>query len=395
MKINNHKAPYFSVVIPTKNRSFFLKKTIDSVLSQSFSSFELIIVDNDDTNLTELLIKNYDDSRLVYLRTGGLSMGDNWQKGLESAAGEYIIFNADKTLLMKDGLNMLHEYTIQYTDISIFNYGYHAYYDDDELYIERKFSDTPKIIESNFLINCILDSKFSDFISLTGRGYNSCIRRELLIRINNSIGKICEFHNPDYSIEYNTMLDGQSSLYIPYSPLLARQKSIKEGGYGNGSSYFFKTNQFATYLNDYKSKGIKYDDFVPIKHYMVYSVLMNDFLKIANRWGYSFKINIVNYYLVNIRETFSRWSYNVDIKEELYSILNALKKEKFYTKFKVTVRCIPVFFKIIFYKPYRFIEKNNSINSFINMLRKNNWKKNAIKYTSIEHCIEANSCPLP
>ena len=38
--------PFFSVVIPTYNRSDVLSRSVDSVLSQTYQNFELIIIDN-------------------------------------------------------------------------------------------------------------------------------------------------------------------------------------------------------------------------------------------------------------------------------------------------------------------------------------------------------------
>ena len=38
------KSPFFSIIIPTKNRSFLVSKAIDSVLSQEFNDYELIIL---------------------------------------------------------------------------------------------------------------------------------------------------------------------------------------------------------------------------------------------------------------------------------------------------------------------------------------------------------------
>ena len=49
-------SPYFSVIIPTFNRQDFVKKAIDSVLSQMFIDFELIVVDDGSTDGTKNLI---------------------------------------------------------------------------------------------------------------------------------------------------------------------------------------------------------------------------------------------------------------------------------------------------------------------------------------------------
>jgi len=58
----------FSVVLPTYNRAHLLERSVRSVLNQSFSDFELIIVDDNSTDDTEDYINSIDDSRIIYIR---------------------------------------------------------------------------------------------------------------------------------------------------------------------------------------------------------------------------------------------------------------------------------------------------------------------------------------
>ena len=48
------KSPFFSIIIPTYNRSALIKEAINSVINQSFKDFELIIVDDGSTDNTKL-----------------------------------------------------------------------------------------------------------------------------------------------------------------------------------------------------------------------------------------------------------------------------------------------------------------------------------------------------
>ena len=91
--------PFFSVVLPTKNRSFLVGHAIRSVLQQSFPDFELIVVDNDDTDATRKVVETFKDPRLRYLRTGGFSMPDNWEHGSSASRGEYLLVIEDKQML--------------------------------------------------------------------------------------------------------------------------------------------------------------------------------------------------------------------------------------------------------------------------------------------------------
>src|SRR4051794_13536385 len=65
--LTTSKYPKITVIIPTYNRGAFICEAIDSVLSQTFQDFELIIVDDGSTDNTAVLISAYADCRLRYL----------------------------------------------------------------------------------------------------------------------------------------------------------------------------------------------------------------------------------------------------------------------------------------------------------------------------------------
>lgn len=57
-----------SVVMPVYNGEKYLRECIDSVLAQTFTDFEFIIVDDGSTDSTESIIKSYTDDRVVYIK---------------------------------------------------------------------------------------------------------------------------------------------------------------------------------------------------------------------------------------------------------------------------------------------------------------------------------------
>ena len=64
------KKPKLSIGMPIYNAENFLRNRLDSLLSQKFSDFELIISDNASTDLTEQICKEYlsKDNRIQYFR---------------------------------------------------------------------------------------------------------------------------------------------------------------------------------------------------------------------------------------------------------------------------------------------------------------------------------------
>jgi len=91
------KSIEISVVIPVHKRTYFLQKAIKSVLEQTYSNFEIIVVDDNSnstiSNLIKGIVKNFNDSRIRYIDHGinrGVSAARN--TGIRSSNGKYIAF---------------------------------------------------------------------------------------------------------------------------------------------------------------------------------------------------------------------------------------------------------------------------------------------------------------
>lgn len=84
--------PYFSIVIPTFNRAHLLMDTIQEVLTQNFTDFELIIADDGSNDNTEEVINKINDPRVSYKyqSNNGVSAARNF--GARFAKGKYLIF---------------------------------------------------------------------------------------------------------------------------------------------------------------------------------------------------------------------------------------------------------------------------------------------------------------
>lgn len=87
------KVPRVSVIMPTYNRGHILKQAVMSVKNQSYSDFELIIIDDGSTDNTEEIIGEISDGDIVYLKSA-YNRGANYARniGLKKARGTYITF---------------------------------------------------------------------------------------------------------------------------------------------------------------------------------------------------------------------------------------------------------------------------------------------------------------
>lgn len=84
-------SPKFSVIIATYNSAHTLSKAIDSVLSQTYRAYEIVIIDDGSTDDTGLVVSNYGDKVRYYLQSNsGVSVARN--KGAEMAKGDWLTF---------------------------------------------------------------------------------------------------------------------------------------------------------------------------------------------------------------------------------------------------------------------------------------------------------------
>lgn len=94
-----------SIILPTYNRAHVLKKSLDSVLKQTYKEFEIILVDDGSTDDTKELVESYQDARIKYYYIDinqGAAAARNY--GLERASYQYIAFQDSDDIWYEDKL---------------------------------------------------------------------------------------------------------------------------------------------------------------------------------------------------------------------------------------------------------------------------------------------------
>ena len=115
--------PFFSVVMPTFNRSNKISQTIESVLNQTFRNYEFIIVDDGSTDQTEEVVSRYTlkDPRIKYIKTknwGGPARPRNI--GIKASKGSYVSFLDDDDIWYKNKLEVVNKYILGHPNAILF-----------------------------------------------------------------------------------------------------------------------------------------------------------------------------------------------------------------------------------------------------------------------------------
>lgn len=116
----------FSIGIPAY-KSKYLKECIDSILSQIYKDFEIVIVNDASPEDIDSIVKSYSDSRIRYYKNavncGAVNVVDNWNKCLSYAEGDFIICMGDDDKLLPNCLEEFNSMINKYPNLDV----YHAW----------------------------------------------------------------------------------------------------------------------------------------------------------------------------------------------------------------------------------------------------------------------------
>jgi len=116
-----HSTPFFSVVIPTYNCLDLLKRALESVFSQTYQDFEIIVIDNSSNDETQNFLFNIDDSRIqtIIVQNNGV-IAHSRNKGIENAKGSWIAFLDSDDTWKPEKLHTVTEVIGQNSDTILF-----------------------------------------------------------------------------------------------------------------------------------------------------------------------------------------------------------------------------------------------------------------------------------
>jgi glycosyltransferase involved in cell wall biosynthesis len=83
--------PKVSILMPVYNAELYITQAIESIIAQTFTDWELILIDDGSTDRSEAILRKYKDSRIYYLRNKeNIGLIRTLNRGIDYCAGEYI-----------------------------------------------------------------------------------------------------------------------------------------------------------------------------------------------------------------------------------------------------------------------------------------------------------------
>lgn len=118
--MENKNEPYFSIIMPLYNKQDYIKKTITTVLNQTFQNFEIIVVNDGSKDNSIEIVKEIKDTRIriVEQKNQGVSVARN--NGIKVAEAEFIVFLDADDIWLTNFLQTIYELTINFPTAGMF-----------------------------------------------------------------------------------------------------------------------------------------------------------------------------------------------------------------------------------------------------------------------------------
>ncbi|MBT1696492.1 glycosyltransferase family 2 protein [Fulvivirgaceae bacterium PWU4] len=146
--------PFFSIVMPVYNRERLVERAIQSVLDQTFHSFEVIVVDDGSTDGTGNAVAKFKDARIKYFYKQNEERSIARNYGIERAAGQYVNFLDSDDMFYPEHLQIAHEAVAKRGAPEILHTGYEI---KDELgkVLARRDQFTNTVNKELIFDNCL------------------------------------------------------------------------------------------------------------------------------------------------------------------------------------------------------------------------------------------------
>ena len=321
------KAPLFSIVLPTKGRSFLVGHAIRSVLAQTCTDFELVVVDNDHGDATCQAVAAFTDPRLRYVRTGGLNMQDNWERGATEATGEYLLILEDKQMLKSTALAQLVTHIDRFQP-EVLRWISDSF--DDELLPPRirrgKGDGSVSMVSSDTLLAGFLGDLRQSYKTTLPLPQLACLRRSVLDRIKaGPMRRLFHPVSPDVVLGLLLLNETESMCVINASLVL-----YVSSKHSNGRSVSHKGSTGQQFLKQLPGgQGDTYDH-VPMKCVNVPGSIFNDFQRLRGKVGgrlLRHELNWTKYFVEGFGAFLGPLAAGVDMTPELQEWERALGEQ--------------------------------------------------------------------
>lgn len=191
----------YSIIIPVYNVEKYIKKCVQSVLEQTYSDFEILLVDDGSTDnspaICDELSEKDERIKVIHKQNGGVSFARN--EGIRQAKGDYILFLDADDYISKDLLEFCDNYAKNNSEINVFNYSSYDVCDNNQKILANIYEKGVYTFKSE-------KEKLDFLVKLMNKNYlitvcwRSCYKKEFILKNNLFFD---EYHAYSEDVLYN------------------------------------------------------------------------------------------------------------------------------------------------------------------------------------------------
>ncbi|QLE02796.1 glycosyltransferase family 2 protein [Galbibacter sp. BG1] len=246
------KTDKISIIVPIYNSEAFLRRCFDSILEQTYTNYEVLLIDDGSTDTSKEICEEYliKDKRFTYFfkTNGGLSSARNY--GIKKANGSFIFFLDSDDFIVNNALTICHA-TATNNNLELLNFGYQYHKNG---HISPFYSSLPKgriidhfeileILKEDTLGNRLLWFSWSYF-------YKTSFLKENNLLFNE---KVLLGEDSDFNLRCLLTCRGVYSIEAPLYCYVYNPNSLTQTNY--------KSNLLEKYSSQFNARLNVYNDF--------------------------------------------------------------------------------------------------------------------------------------
>ena len=232
--------PEFSIIVPVYNVEDYLPRCINSIINQTYTDFELILVDDGSTDDCSMICDEYAEKdnriKVIHKENGGVATARNI--GIESATGRYITFCDSDDYYKKELLETVYS-NLKENDVDLLSYNYDVLHSTGIKRGSNVDIGIYSIFSPKDTFSLIIKHTFTSFL-----GWSMCtsfIRAELIHNNDLRVCTSCNNYAEDIGFGLKVLFHTKKVVGIPDS--LYVYDRTREQSMMNQSKMIFKCNE--------------------------------------------------------------------------------------------------------------------------------------------------------
>lgn len=322
-----------SIIVPIYKVELYINKCIDSILNQTYTNLEIILVDDGSPDNCGRICDDYKkrDSRIkvIHKKNGGLSEARNY--GIDLSTGDYILFVDSDDYIHKNMCKILLEKANKY-DVDIVSCNLIEIYPDNSSKNNKQIIDTEEKVFSNIKM---IEQYFFNYTVDLNVVWNKLYRRKIFFnkeRLRFPVGKLHEDNYMIYKFYYyaNRILVIKDILYYYVRRENSITSNITEQSIIDRTKAGIEEYNFAKNINKKKFRQM-----VLAHSINVYMGLINFSFSLKENLNSSYFLNLYRREIINHTILFNPY---VNIKTYLKYLIIKLHLEYKFTLLKIRLK---------------------------------------------------------